>query len=162
MSTNEQIGFFSADPRPGTKFLHRLSPRGSEPTLFPEDRKTHDFPRIQCLHCAASAALALPMPPLNCPPLPCCYCAASAALPTLPPRCHRRHHAAAATALPPLLLPPCHPASPLLITAATALPPPPLRCQRLRRTAHRCRAAAALPPPLCQHCHCAPAANTAL
>ncbi len=38
MSTNEQIRFFSADRRPGTIFLRRLSPRGSEPSLFPEDR----------------------------------------------------------------------------------------------------------------------------
>ncbi len=132
-------------------------------SLFPKDRKTHDFPRIQRLHCAASAALALPTPPPNCPPSPHCCRAASAALPTLPPRCHRRRRAAAAaTALPPLLLPPCHPASPLLITTVAALPPPPLCCQRLRRAACHRRAAAALPPPLCQHCHRAPAANTAL
>jgi hypothetical protein len=41
MSTNEQIRFFSADRRPGTKFLCRHSRWGSEPSLFPEDRKTH-------------------------------------------------------------------------------------------------------------------------
>jgi hypothetical protein len=40
MSTNEEICFFSADCRPGTNFLCRLSPRGSEPSLFPKDRKT--------------------------------------------------------------------------------------------------------------------------
>ncbi len=164
MSTkNEQIRFFSADHRPGTKFLRRLSPRGSEPSLFPKDRKTHDFPRIERLRCAASAALALPTPLPNCPPSPRCCCAASTALPTLPPRCHCRCcAAAAATALPPPLLPPCHPASPLLITAAAALPPTPSRCRRLRRAARHRRAAAALPPPLCQHCHRAPAPNTAL
>ncbi len=44
MLTNEKIWFFSADCRSGTKFLCRLSPRESEPSLFPEDRKTHDFP----------------------------------------------------------------------------------------------------------------------
>ncbi len=38
MSTNEQIRFFSADRRPGTIFLRRLSPRGSEPSLFPKER----------------------------------------------------------------------------------------------------------------------------
>ncbi len=42
--TNEQIWFFSADCRPGTIFLLRLYPRESEPSLFPKDRKTHDFP----------------------------------------------------------------------------------------------------------------------
>ncbi len=44
MWTNEQIWFFSADRRPGTKFLCRLSPWESEPSLFPKDRKTHDSP----------------------------------------------------------------------------------------------------------------------
>ena len=38
MSTNEQIRFFSADRRPGTIFLRRLSPQGSELFLFPENR----------------------------------------------------------------------------------------------------------------------------
>ncbi len=41
MLTNVQIRFFSADRRPGTIFLRRLSPRGSELFLFPEDRLTH-------------------------------------------------------------------------------------------------------------------------
>jgi hypothetical protein len=123
------------------------------------------MPPLRCLHrpCAADAAAELPTVAALLPRCLCRSADAATAHPTLPPHCHCCcHAAAAATALPPPLLPPCHPASPLLIIAAAALPPPPSRCQRLRRAACRHRAAAALPPPLCQHCHCAPAANTAL
>ncbi len=43
MSTNKQIRFFSTDRRPGTFFLLRLSPWGSEPSLLPKVEKKHDL-----------------------------------------------------------------------------------------------------------------------
>ncbi len=43
ISTNQQIRFFSTDRRPGTNFLRRLSPRGSEPSLLPKVEKKHDL-----------------------------------------------------------------------------------------------------------------------
>jgi hypothetical protein len=147
-------------------FLRRLSPWGSEPSLFPEDRKTHDFPYIQHLRCAASTALALPMPPPNCPPLLRCCRAASAALPTLPPRIQRCRPTA--TAVNMLPLPPplyrCRCCRPVTLLPHCSSPPL-LRCRcrpRAANTSAALPAAAALPPLLCQHCHRAPAANTTL
>ncbi len=43
MSTNQQICFFLTDRRPGTIFLRRLSPWGSEPSLLPKVEKKHDL-----------------------------------------------------------------------------------------------------------------------
>jgi hypothetical protein len=39
MSTNQQICSLSTDCRPGTNFLRRLSPQGSEPFLLPKVEK---------------------------------------------------------------------------------------------------------------------------
>ncbi len=139
------------------------------PPCFPAARLPSCRRRIQCRHCTASAALALPMLLPHCPPLPRRCRAASAALPTLPLRIRRCRPAAAAIAvLPPppplcrrrccrpvILLPrylpplscrhprhrPCHAnASAVLPAVATPLP----RC--LRRSAN----AATTPPTLLQ------------
>ncbi len=132
------------------------SPRIEKLMIFPaSNNASAALPR-----CPRAADAAAELPTITAL-LPRCLCHSA----MLPPCCHRCCHAAtaaAATALPPPLLPPCHPASPLLITTAAVLLPPPLRCQRFRRAAHCHRTAAALPLPICQHCHCTPAANTAL
>ncbi len=89
-------------------------------------------------------ALAMPPPRCRCRLRGACFCRAAAVLllPTLPPRCHRRHRGANAT---------------------TMFPPLPLLCRRLpRRAARRRQAAAALPPPLCRRCHRAATANSVL
>jgi hypothetical protein len=143
------------------------------------DLNPFSSPRIETLMIfpASNASAALPPPPL------CCQRRrqiahrprAAAALP--PPLCQRCHRASdAAAPLPPMLLccRRCHRSitavavvlSPCFPTAhhraVAALPLLPSHCQHLRRAACCCRAAATLPPPLCQHCHCTPAANTAL
>jgi hypothetical protein len=121
--------------------------------------------RIQRRRCAASSALALPMPPPNCPPSPRRCRAASAALPTLPPRIRRcRPAATTVTVLPPPSLPLCHPDSSLFILAAAALLPPPLRCDAsaalpavaapLPRCLRRSVNAATTLPPLTLRCRC--------
>jgi hypothetical protein len=122
MSTNEQIRFFSANHRPGTKFLCMLSSRP-----LPSCPPLHNC----CRRRRATTAAKLP------PPLPSC----------LPwPSCHRCRRAATVTAV--AMLPPsrCHQDATAVakLPTTTELPLPPLRC----RCRHRTTAALskALPP----------------